>query len=261
LPEKPLKKFYFLLARIIFTHRLQAAKNRPMNTLFVAGTDTGVGKTFFCALFLKFLHASGIAAGYQKWISTGDAEHPEDLDFCIKTAGPAVAADIELQVPFRFTYPASPHLAAELEGQQVDDAVISSAFQTMATQYELLIVEGVGGLLVPLRRDLLLVDLLARLRPPVLLVARSGLGTLNHTLLSLEALRSRNIPIVGVVFSDGQEPADETLIADNMKTIAEIGNITVFGRLQRMTGSTAPAAARKTFTAISNAVLEKFPHS
>jgi len=231
-----------------------------MKTLFIAGTDTGVGKTFFCAHFLKFLQASGIAAGYQKWVSTGDAEHPEDLDFCMKIAGPAVAADIELQVPFRFSYPASPHLAAELEGKQIDDAVISSAFQAMAKQYELLIVEGVGGLLVPLRRDLLLVDLLGRLRPPVLLVARSGLGTLNHTLLSLEALRSRNIPIVGVVFSDGQKHTDETLIADNMKTIAEIGDIKVFGRLPRMTDSTAATAVLETFTAISKAMLEKFPH-
>jgi dethiobiotin synthetase len=231
-----------------------------MKTLFVAGTDTGVGKTFFCAQYLKFLHAGGIAAGYQKWVSTGDTEQPEDLDFCMKTAGPGVAANIEQQVPFRFSYPASPHLAAELDGRKIDDAVISSVFQAMAKQYELLIVEGVGGLLVPLRRDLLLVDLLAKLRPPVLLVARSGLGTLNHTLLSLEALRSRDIPIVGVVFSDGREPGDETLIADNMKTIAEIGDIKVFGRLQRMTSSTVPAATRETLTAISNAVLGKSPH-
>lgn len=232
-----------------------------MKTLFVAGTDTEVGKTFFCAQYLKFLHASGIAAGYQKWVSTGDADHSEDLDFCVKTAGPGVAAaNIDLQVPFRFSFPASPHLAAELDGRSVDEGVISSAFQTMAKEYELLIVEGVGGLFVPLRRDLLLVDLLAKLRPPVLLVARSGLGTLNHTLLSLEALRSRDIPVVGVVFSDGLEPGDETLIADNMKTIAEIGDITVFGRLQRMTSSTPPAATRETLTAISNAVLKKSPH-
>jgi dethiobiotin synthetase len=148
-----------------------------------------------------------------------------------------------------------------MEGRQVDDAVISNAFQVMAKRYELLVIEGVGGLFVPLRRDLLLIDLLARLRPPVLLVARSGLGTLNHTLLSLEALRSRNIPIFGVVFSDSPEPGDETLIADNIKTVAEIGDIKVFGRLTWMTGSTPPAAARETFTAISNAVLEKFPPS
>ncbi len=260
MPKQSLEKFYFLLARIIFTRRLQAAKNRAMKTLFVAGTDTGVGKTFFCAHFLKFLLASGIAAGYQKWVSTGDSEYSEDLDFCIKTAGPDIVADIDLQVPCRFSYPASPHLAAALEGRTVDDAVIDRAFQIMAKQYELLIVEGVGGLFVPLRRDLLLVDLLAKLRPPVLLVARSGLGTLNHTLLSLEALRSRNIPVAGVVFSDDREAGNETLITDNMETIAEIGNCKVFGRLPWITGSTAPAAARETFAAISKAVLDNFPH-
>jgi len=230
-----------------------------MKTIFIAGTDTDVGKTFFCAHFLKFLLASGIAAGYQKWVSTGNSEHPADLDFCIKTAGPDVVADIELQVPYRFSYPASPHLAAELEGRTVDDAVIKRAFQAMAKQYELLVVEGVGGLFVPLRRDLLLIDLLAKLRPPVLLVARSGLGTLNHTLLSIEALRSRNIPITGVIFSDSRAPADEALIADNMKTIAEIGNIQVFGRLPWMSNSSAPAGAWPIFNVIGKAMLENFP--
>ena len=78
----------------------------------------------------------------------------------------------------------------------------SPRWQEYSRRKELLVVEGVGGLLVPLRRDLLLADFLGRIRLPTLLVARSGLGTLNHTLLSLEALRSRDIPVLGVVFSD-----------------------------------------------------------
>lgn len=230
-----------------------------MKTLFVAGTDTGVGKTFFCAHFLKYLLNRHIVAGYQKWVSTGDAEQPADLDFCIQTAGPAVdAADIDRQVPFRFPLPASPHLAAELAGREVDAGVIISAFRTMAEKYELLIVEGVGGLLVPLRRDLLLIDLVARVRPPVLLVARSGLGTLNHTLLSLEALHRRNIPVLGVVFSDTPDPGDETLIDDNMKTIAELGATRFFGRLPRAADHGEPRAARKIFAAVMEAILENF---
>jgi len=232
-----------------------------MKTVFVAGTDTGVGKTFFCAHFLKYLLDRGIVAGYQKWVSTGDAEHPADLNFCIRTAGPgADAADIDLQVPFRFPFPASPHLAAELFGREVDAEVIARVFRSMAEKYELLIVEGVGGLLVPLRRDLLLIDLLARLRPPVLLVARSGLGTLNHTLLSLEALHSRDIPIIGVVFSDPPDPDDDTLIDDNMKTIAELGGTRVFGRLHRTADHGESQAARDIFAAISRAIPENFHH-
>jgi len=228
-----------------------------MKTVFVAGTDTGVGKTFFCAHFLKYLLERGIVAGYQKWVSTGDAEHPADLDFCLQTAGPgAEAGDIDLQVPFRFPFPASPHLAAELAGREVNAEVIVRAYKTMAEKYELLIVEGVGGLLVPLRRDLLIIDLLARVRPPVLLVARSGLGTLNHTLLSLEALHRRDIPVIGVVFSDPPDPGDEILINDNMKTVAESGATRVFGRLYRTADHRGPRAAREIFAAISRAIPE-----
>ena len=230
-----------------------------MKTLFVAGTDTGVGKTFFCAHYLKYLLDRDIVAGYQKWISTGDADHSADLDFCLRVAGPgAGAADIDLQVPFRFPFPASPHLAAELAGREVNTEVIVRAFKTMAAKYELLIVEGVGGLLVPLRRDLLLIDLLARLRPPVLLVARSGLGTLNHTLLSLEALQRRNVPVLGIVFSDPPDPGDETLIADNMKTIADLGATKVFGRLHWAADHDEPPAALEILAAIRRAIPENF---
>jgi dethiobiotin synthetase len=232
-----------------------------MKTIFVAGTDTGVGKTFFCAHFLKYLLDRDIVAGYQKWVSTGDAEHPADLDFCIQIAGPkAHAGDIDLQVPFRFPFPASPHLAAEIAGRELNAEVIVSAFRSMTKKYELLIVEGVGGLLVPLRRDLLLIDLLARVRPPVLLVARSGLGTLNHTLLSLEALHRRDIPVIGVVFSDPPDPGDEVLINDNMKTIAELGATRVFGRLYRTADHGESRTVREIFAAIGRAIPENFQH-
>ena len=100
----------------------------------------------------------------------------------------------------------------------------------------------------------MLIDLLTQLRPPVLLVARSGLGTLNHTLLSLEALRRRDIPVLGVVFSDSDGPVDEIIIADNMKTIAEIGKVQVFGRLPRLDDQDNANAFQQTFEAIGTAL-------
>jgi len=127
--------------------------------------------------------------------------------------------------------PASPHLAGEQEGRVVEPATLLSSFSEMQDRYEFLVVEGVGGLHVPLTRDLLVGDFLARLRIPTLIVARSGLGTLNHTLLTLEALRSREVPVVGVVFSDAVATEDEVIVADNMKTIAEMGKVTVLGRM------------------------------
>ena len=106
--------------------------------------------------------------------------------------------------------------------------------------------------MVPLRRDLLLADLLARLQPRTLVVARSGLGTLNHTLLTLEALRHRQIPILGIVFSDSAEEEDEKLVQDNMKTIEEIGLVRVFGRLQRQQNA---ADGRSAFKPVGQAIL------
>ena len=202
-------------------------------TIFIAGTGTDVGKTYICALLLR-LARERCDAGYQKWVSTG-GDLAEDWRFCRETAGMVLdMAAQEREVPFRFEYPASPHFAGEREGREVDPQVIIARYREMVKIYEILLVEGVGGLLVPLNRDLLLIDLMAKLAPPTLLVAQSGLGTINHTLLSLEALRSRNIPVLGVVFSDSEgEVCDDELVNDNMRVVAETGRCQVFGRMRR----------------------------
>jgi len=211
-------------------------KEGPNNTLFVTGTDTSVGKTFFCARFLEFLKGRNMRVGYQKWVATGaEAGMPEDLIQCLEAAGISTNPELLVQqVPYRFKYPASPHLAAEMENRTVEAETIIRNYRKLAALYELLVVEGVGGIMVPLRRDLLLVDLLAKVQARTLVVARSGLGTLNHTLLTLEALRNRKIPVLGVVFSDSEKEEDERLVQDNMKTVAEIGQVRVVGRLKHL---------------------------
>jgi dethiobiotin synthetase len=229
------------------------------NTLFVTGTDTSVGKTYVCARFLEFLKTKGIQAGYQKWVATGVNEKlPDDLALCLEAGSiPATPDLLGQQVPYCFRFPASPHLAAEMEDRSVDPEVIAENYKSLAARYEWLIVEGVGGILVPLRRDLLLADLLAMLQPHTLVVARSGLGTINHTLLTLEALRSRQIPVLGVIFSDPEEHEDKRLVQDNMRIIEEIGLVRVFGRLQRQHNETK---AGKTFIPIGQAILEQMLH-
>jgi dethiobiotin synthetase len=230
------------------------------NSLFITGTDTSVGKTFVGARFLEFLKTKGIQAGYQKWIATGvEAEVPEDLALCLDAAGISPTPELAAQhVPYCFRFPASPHLAAEMEDRTVAAEHIIENYKALASRYEWLIVEGVGGLMVPLRRDLLLVDLLAQLQPKTLVVARSGLGTLNHTLLTLEALRHRQIPVLGVVFSDSAAEEDEMLVQDNMQTIEEIGLVRVFGRLQRHRSA---SDARSAFMPIGHAILEQLHHT
>lgn len=225
------------------------------NSIFITGTDTSVGKTFIAALLFGFLRENGIDAGYQKWISSGGHEC-EDLRFCLENNELEVNPDLEaLQAVYRLKYPASPHLAAEKEEIRIDPELILARWQEYSCRKELLVVEGVGGLLVPLRRDLLLADFLGRIKLPTLLVARSGLGTLNHTMLSLEALRSRDIPVLGVVFSDAENDAefDELLLADNQRTIAEIGRVKVFGRIKRCADF---SEAREEFRPVGRLILQ-----
>ena len=200
-------------------------------TLFVTATDTGVGKTLVCGLLLRFLKEQGILVGYQKWVSTGGAT-PADMETVAGLAEMSfLPEELEWRVPYRFAFPASPHLAAELEGWVVAAERIEEAFFTAQASCEVLVVEGVGGALVPLRRELLLADLMARLQLPTLIVARSGLGTINHTLLTIEALRQRGVPIQGVVLADSFPHEEETIVADNLRTIAELGRVDVLGRL------------------------------
>ena len=201
--------------------------NNEKRSIFITATDTGVGKTLVSGLLLQFLVARSVNCGYQKWASSGTA----DLQSCLEIAEITPDPDIlDLQVPYSFEFPASPHFAAELENREVDPDRIKEAYRKMHGRYDFLVIEGVGGLLVPLRRDLLLADLLADLKIPTLLVARSGLGTLNHSLLSLEAMHNRGIGIIGVIFTDGENDNDQ-LVQDNIRTIGEIGQVEILGRL------------------------------
>ena len=205
-----------------------------MSGLFITGTDTGVGKTFVGAHLLKFLRDRGVRACYQKWVSTGEGGKPQDLLFCLDFAGFVPGPNLFSSLaPYCFTTPASPHLAAQLEGREINPDVLIRCTKELQLQFDLVLVEGVGGVLVPLRRDLLLADFLSSLFLPTLVVARSGLGTLNHTLLTLEALKTRKVPVLGVVFSDEKQAQDDIVITDNVRTIQEISGTEVFGRLPR----------------------------
>ena len=225
-----------------------------MSAIFVAGTDTDVGKTHVCGLLLDFLRKNGSDAGYQKWVATGPEFPPADLATCLRMAQlPLVPALISSQVVYHFALPASPHLAAEQAGAVVDPELIRARYQEMLARHEPLIVEGVGGLMVPLNRELLLVDFLRELKIPTLVVAKSGLGTINHTLLTMEALRRRDIPVLGVVFSDAKPDEDALVVGDNMHTIAEMGRVQVFGRLRRCLD---PVQARSGFVPVGKAIAE-----
>ncbi|MBU0965447.1 MAG: dethiobiotin synthase [Proteobacteria bacterium] len=228
----------------------------PTNAVFITATGTGVGKTVVSSLLIGFLREQGLKAGYQKWVSTG-GEMPEDLLYCLeKNHMEFDQGELDSQVVYRFLMPASPHLAAELEGREVDPEKIQEVFACSASVHDVLVVEGVGGVLVPLRRDLLLADFLTGLQLPVIIVAHSGLGTINHTLLTIEALRQRKLTVLGVVFSDEQEgmAADDPLVADNMRTVGDMAGVEVFGRLLRLTDYALSEAA---FQPVGKAIWQK----
>ena len=206
--------------------------------LFIAGTDTDIGKTFVSAVLALSFQKMGINVLAQKWVSTGNHDFSEDIHYIYKSLGlkelPLAGSDAS---PYCFLYPCSPHLAAKLDGRVLDESVIIKATKNLSSQCELLLIEGAGGLMVPLREDLLLADLLSRLRIPTLLVAKSGLGTINHTLLSIEALRKRDVPLLGVIFNArGKE--DPVIVKDNIETILRLSDISVYGPVPHLSSPT-----------------------
>jgi dethiobiotin synthase len=183
--------------------------------VFVTGTDTGVGKTVAAACL-----ARAWRAGYWKPVQTGTATADDDTATVIALAG--VSAEHVYAPAYAFRAPLSPHAAAELEGVTITmDAI------TLPQTAHPLVVEGAGGLFVPLNDRDLMIDLMARLALPILLVARSTLGTINHTLLSLSALRSRGLPIAGVILNGPPN-------AGNRAAIERFGRVRIVAELPRI---------------------------
>ncbi|MEZ4280529.1 MAG: dethiobiotin synthase [Myxococcota bacterium] len=177
-----------------------------MRGLFVTGTDTGVGKTFVTTALARALRAAGVDVGVMKPIETGvPGDGPQDALALRLAAG--VDDPIELICPVRFALPASPEAAAKAENRTVPLAAIREAHQALARRHAFLLVEGAGGLLVPIDAETDMADLARELALPLLVVARPALGTVNHTRLTLEAARSRGLPVLGVVISHSSPAA------------------------------------------------------
>ncbi|MEP2718247.1 dethiobiotin synthase [Pseudophaeobacter sp.] len=179
-----------------------------MTAVVVTGTDTGIGKTVFSAGLVQALGAQ-----YWKPVQSG-LEDETDSQIVARLSGQPI-----LPEGYLLQLPASPHLSAEAEGVEIDPDRLS-----LPQVDSPLVVEGAGGLMVPLNREMLYLDLFARWRAPVVLCARTQLGTINHTLLSLKALRDAGCTVVGVAFIGDAEPAVE-------ETICQFGKVAHLGRL------------------------------
>ncbi len=182
---------------------------------FVTGTDTGVGKTLVACALVRAFRREGLRVGVMKPIETG-VGHDGPADALALRAAAGVDDPIECICPQRFALPAAPTVAAAAEDRDVDLDAVRSAFATLAARYPMLVVEGAGGLLVPAAKGTCMGDLAAELRLPLLIVSRAVLGTINHTLLTLEAAARRDLPLAGVVISHGNgrlAAADEANLA------------------------------------------------
>ena len=182
---------------------------------FVSGIDTDVGKTVATGLMARHLASRGVDAITVKMVQTGCVGFSEDLERHRRMCGiPPMREDAEgLTAPQIFRFPSSPHLAARLEGRAVDLSRISECVEACAARREVVLVEGAGGLLVPLADDVLAADFAAARGWPLILVACGRLGAINHALLSIEAARARGMRLAGVVFN--WHPAADPVIDED----------------------------------------------
>jgi dethiobiotin synthetase len=196
--------------------------------LFVTGTDTGVGKTVVAAAIVAALRADGERVAAFKPVVTGadepaDPDWPPDDELLARAAGMR-AEDV---MAARFGPPVSPHLAAALAGvPPLDAAALRAVFAARAAEADVVVAEGVGGLLVPLAPGYLVRDLAVDLVLPLVIVARPGLGTINHTLLTLEAARGAGLRVAGVAITPWPE-SPTAMEDDNRATIARLGEVEV----------------------------------
>ncbi|MEJ5022636.1 dethiobiotin synthase [Ochrobactrum vermis] len=200
-----------------------------MSHIFViTGTDTNIGKTIFSAALVDALNAY-----YWKPVQSG-LEEATDSETVIQLAG--LPSRKIIPETWRLKTPASPHLSAQIDGVEID----TDALEVPSVDAPL-VIEGAGGLHVPLTRRTTFIDVFARWQKPVILCARTGLGTINHTLLSLEVLNRRNIPVHGIAFIGDPQP-------DTEQIIPELSGVRKLGRLPRL-ATLDPETLRSAFQA------------
>lgn len=183
---------------------------------FISGIDTGIGKTFTTGYLAKLWNAQGIKTITQKLIQTGNVDVSEDIEQHreIMQMGWFPEDDTKLTMPEIFSYPASPHLAAKIDGREIDFQKIEDATQQLTALYDAVLLEGAGGLMVPLTERLLTIDYVAQKQLPVILVSSGRLGSINHTILSLEAIKSRNIELYALAYNLNDESQDKLISQD-----------------------------------------------
>ncbi len=186
---------------------------------FVSGIDTDAGKSYCTAWLAQAFAREGKRVITQKFIQTGNRGYSEDIDLHRRIMGTGyLPEDREgLTMPEIYSYPCSPHLAARIDKRPVDFEKITRATEELARRYDVVLVEGAGGLMVPLTESYLTIDYIAAMRYPLVFVTSGKLGSINHTLLSLEAIRNRGIKLDRMLYNLYPTATDKTIQEDTRR--------------------------------------------
>ena len=188
------------------------------NIFYISGIDTDAGKTYCTGWLAQQLQRAGLRVITQKFVQTGNTGHPDDIDMHRKLTGTGLLPEDKegLTAPEIYSYPCSPHLAARIDQRPIDLEKIGLATDELARRYDTVLVECAGGLMVPLTDELLTIDYIASRHAPLIFVTSGKLGSINHTLLSFEAIQKRGIPLHTVLYNLYPEVKDTTIRDDTM---------------------------------------------
>jgi dethiobiotin synthetase len=210
-----------------------------MKGVFITGTDTGVGKTIIAAAIGRAVTGLGYSTAVMKPVETGCRRDgpvlvPHDGSFLLDMSG----SDIPLSdvTPYRFETPVAPLVASETEGLEINTDLILDTFYRLSSRHDFIIVEGVGGIMVPVRDDMLIIDLIKAMDLPVVIVAMNKLGMINHTLLTVNAALDRGITVKGVIINSPSLPTGDMAEETNPSVLKRLLKVPLLGEFPYLEG-------------------------
>jgi len=203
-----------------------------MKSLFITGTDTGIGKTTVAASLSAFLSLrEKMNVGVMKPFESGLSKTSKDFlpwdAICLREASGS-SDDLDDINPYTFEHPLAPEVAADLEHIQIDIDIVDRIYKKIVKKHDIVIIEGAGGVLVPIKKAYFYADLIEKWNAPAIIVARLGLGTINHTLLTSKYMESRGLKVIGVILNNNNETG-ETLAQTNYEVLKRYLNVPLLG--------------------------------
>lgn len=227
--------------------------------IFITGTDTGVGKTYVAAGLIRAAKGKGLSVCPMKPVETGCGVRngklvPEDAVRLMKAAD--VDEPVDFINPYRLKKPLAPSVASEIEGISIDRKRIIASYSRMKRKYGLTVVEGAGGIMVPLAGQYLVLDMIRDLNIPLVIVARPGIGTINHSLLTVAAARSRKLNVLGVIINYAVQKRTGLSEKTNPAVIEQLGAVPVLGTVPHLKDGSG-AVGKEIFSGIMENILSR----